>query len=898
MLMPTVRVYSAARLLPALLIACAGIAPASFAQVADASRARPPRIYTTQRLAGTPPSIDGRLDDEAWKEGEWAGDYTQQIPVEGGAASQKTELKVLYDDRNIYFAIRAYDDMSKITKYPARRDSQSGDVVGVCFDSLYDKRAGFEFDLNAAGTKVDLVLTNEGWDTTWDAVWDGKVAYEADAWTAEFRVPLSQLRYSPQDVQTWGMHSWRWIDRLQEESQWNLIPRQGTGRLYNFGELHGIRGLKQRRRLELLPYLLGEVKSLPDEPGNPYVGSADGKGAVGLDAKVGLTSNFTLDATINPDFGQVEADPSVVNLTTYETFYEEKRPFFLEGKRIFSLGLPGSAIAGDQSGTLQGDQLFYSRRIGAAPSIAPDAREGAFVETPGETSIIAAAKITGKTTDGLSVGLLQSITDDEQARLSLDGIESRATVAPTTNYLVGRVQKDWDKGNTILGGMFTSTHRWLPDSAALKRLPSDALTGAVDATHFFAKRSYVVEGKGFFSNVSGDAIAIRALQTSPVHYYQRADADHLDVDPDATSMSGHGGTVRFARYGNSKWTWGESVRWMSPGLDLNDVGYLQRADVILNEARLEFNETTPRGLFRGYGFSVRRDDGWDFGGLKSEGSTGFAAFGSFSNLWGVSAELDLVEASTDTRLLRGGPAMTTSGLASLEAGFHSDRSRRAAFELELERDFAFDGDGYQWRVSTEVDLRPTNAFSLSADITWDHNVENLQYVATTSSPVSLGDPKYVLGRLDQETLGITFRANYFITPDLSIQYYGSPFVSNGTYGRFKRATSTPRADAYGDRFYEYAASEIAYSPAFDLYRVSEGGAPYTFGNPDFEFRQFRSNLVGRWEFRPGSSVYVVWSQDRTDEEVFGKPLTSSLDRLRLAPAANVFLVKFSYWFGM
>ena len=215
------------------------------------------------------------------------------------------------------------------------------------------------------------MLTNEGWDTTWDAVWDGKVAYEPDAWTAEFRIPLSQLRYSPQDVQVWGMHSWRWIDRLQEESQWNLIPRQGTGRLYNFGELHGIHGLKQRRRFELLPYLLGQVESLPEEAGNPYVGNADGEAAVGLDAKIGLTSNFTLDATVNPDFGQVEADPSVVNLTTYETFYEEKRPFFLEGKRIFTLGLPGSAIAGDESGTLQGDQMFYSRRIGAPPTIRP-----------------------------------------------------------------------------------------------------------------------------------------------------------------------------------------------------------------------------------------------------------------------------------------------------------------------------------------------------------------------------------------------------------------------------------------------------------------------------------------------------------------------------------------------
>jgi hypothetical protein len=879
-----------------ILVAAALFAVPVSAQTQEGGRARPPRIYNTQRLSGAPPSIDGRLDDEAWTEGEWAKDYIQQIPVEGGVPSQKTELKVLYDDKHVYYAIRAYDDMSKVTRYPARRDSISGDVVGVCFDSLFDKRSGFEFSINAAGTKIDLVLSNEGWDTTWDAVWDGKVAYEADAWTAEARIPLSQLRYSSQDVQVWGMHSWRWIDRLQEESQWNLIPRQGTGRMYNFGELHGISGLKPRRRLELMPYVLGEVESLPDDPGNPYVGDAEGKASAGLDAKIGLTSNFTLDATINPDFGQVEADPSVVNLTTYETFYEEKRPFFLEGKRLFAFGLQGSAIAGDQSGTLQGDQLFYSRRIGAPPSVHPAVDQSAHIEMPGETSILSAVKVTGKTHDGLSVGFLQSVTDDEQARVSANGIETRVPVAPTTNYMVGRVQKDWDKGNTMLGGLVTSTHRWLPsDAPAMKRLPSDAVTGAVDATHFFANRSYVVEGKGFFSRVSGDAIAIGALQTNAVHYFQRPDADHLDVDPDATSLSGHGGTLRVARYGNSKWTWGESVRWLSPGLDLNDVGYLQRADAVRNEARLEFSETEPRGPFRSYGLFVGRNDVWDFGGLKTDGSTGLAAFGSFRSLWGVEVELDVVDTRTDTRLLRGGPAMATSGLASLEGGFHSDRSKRVSFELGFERDFVFDGDGYQWAVSTEIDMRPTNAFSLSADISWDNNVENLQYVSTSFSG---RDPKYVLGRLDQETLGVTFRANYFLTPDLSIQYYGSPFVSNGSYGRFKRASSTPRADAYGDRFHEYSGSEISYVPAFDVYHVIEGGANYAFANPDFEFRQFRSNLVGRWEFRPGSSLYVVWSQDRTDEEIFGKPLTDSLNQLRLAPAANVFLVKLSYWFGM
>jgi hypothetical protein len=892
----SIRFASVVRLLLTALVA---ILPDVFAQPAvaqapDAARARPPRIYDTQRLAGKAPSIDGRLDDEAWKEGQWASDYIQQLPVEGGVPSQKTELKILYDERHIYIAIRAYDDMTRITRYPARRDGITGDVVGVCFDSYFDKRTGFEFDLNSAGTKIDLVLTNEGWDTTWDAVWDGKVAYEPDAWTAEFRIPLSQLRYGPQDEQVWGMHAWRWIDRLQEESQWNLIPRTGTGRLYNFGELHGIEGLKRRRRVELLPYALGQAESLPAEAGNPYVGGVDGKGALGLDAKIGITSNFTLDATVNPDFGQVEADPSVVNLTTYETFYEEKRPFFLEGKRIFTLGLAGSAIAGNESGTLQGDQLFYSRRIGAAPAIQPVVQEGAFLETPGETSIISAVKVTGKTNDGLSAGLLQSVTDNEHAVVWSDGAERTVPVAPTANYVVGRVQKDWSKGNTILGGMFTSTHRWLPDEVALHRLPTDAFTGAVDATHFFANRSYVVEGKAVFSRITGDTSAIRALQTNPVHYYQRPDADHLGVDPDATSMSGHAGTVRVARYGNSKWLWSESARWMSPGVDLNDVGYLRQADVVLNEARLEFQETEPHGAFRSYGFTVSRDDSWDFGGMKTEGSTGFEASGSFRNLWGISGGVNVIESPTDTRLLRGGPAMTTSGFVSAEVGAHSDAGRRVSVSLSTERHFVMEGDGRRAEVNATVRVRPTNAVNFSVNGFYERNVDDLQYVDTAYPG---GAAKYLLGRLDQDTLGLTFRVNVFITPDLSIQYYGSPFVSNGRYGQFKRAT-TPRADAYADRFHDFAASEIVYVPDANAYRVNEAGTTYGFGNPDFDFRQFRSNLVARWEFKPGSSLYVVWSQDRTDEELFGKSLTSSLSALRLAPATNVFLVKLSYWFGL
>ena len=503
-------------------------------------------------------------------------------------------------------------------------------------------------------------------------------------------------------------------------------------------------------------------------------------------------------------------------------------------------------------------------------------------------------KVTGKTKDGLSVGLLQSVTDDEHANVWFNGLESRVPVAPTTNYVVGRVQKDWNKGNSILGGMFTSTHRWLPDDVALHQLPTDSFTGAVDATQFFGDRSYVFEGKGVFSRIAGDASAIRALQTNPVHYYQRPDASHLGVDQNATSMLGNAGTVRVARYGKSKWLWSESARWMSPGLELNDVGYLRQADVILNEASLEFKEIEPHGVFRSYGFSVTRDDIWDFGGLKTIGSTSFLANGAFQNLWTVWAGVTVLEAPTDTRLLRGGPAMTTSGRVAAVALVNSDPSRRVNVQASMERDFVMDGD--------------------AAKRQRDHAGQH----AAGKCVLSLGDRILRAQRRRPAIRGHRASRRFAaIHPGPARSGHTRPHVPSQRVrlARFhdsvlrqpvrlerrlrdvQACATTPRASEYADRFHAFSDSEIAFVPQANAYRVTEGSDSYAFGNPNFDFRQFRSNLVARWEYKPGSSLYVVWSQDRTDQEVFGRSLTSSLDALRLAPATNVFLVKMSYWFG-
>ena len=842
-------------------------------------RKYPARVYRTVRLKTDPPVIDGRFDDSAWQEGEWSGGYTQQIPVEGAKPSQPTELKILYDDRNVYVAIRAYDDPALVHRYPGRRDDFGNfavDIVGICFDSYNDKRAGFEFDLTAGGGKIDLVLGNgeTEWDTTWDAVWDGKVAHDDKGWTAEFRIPLNQLRFGPQEEQVWGLHAWRWIARNAEEAQWQLIPRQNTGRMHQLGELHGIRELPRPRHLELLPHVVAKASAGPSVPPN----DSGRSGSIGLDAKVGLSSSFTLDGTFNPDFGQVEADPSVVNLSAYEVFYEEKRPFFLEGRKIFD-------FVTDQS-----DQLFYSRRIGEAPSYAPPLAAGETLRIPTSTTILSAVKVTGKTDAGLSVGALQSVTQEELASIGSPGFPRRAVVEPSGSYTVARLHKDWDKGNTSLGGLVTQTHRFI-DDAPLAFLATDAITGGVDVGRFLGERSWLIEASGVFSRVSGDREAIRQLQTNPVHYYQRPDATHVRVDENRTSLAGHGGSVRAGTSDTRRLRLTNRFFWYSPGLDFNDVGYLRQADRLANRVLLGWAEPRPRGIFRTYTVQLSREDGWDFGRLRTEAETELTAGATLANRWSTEIRLAHNE-DVDTRALRGGPALRTHEYLTADAGIASDGARRASFALDGEHSWSLDDDSRSSEAGLALRLRLSNRLALSSELGYGRLVDQLQYVTTADTTTG---PRYVLGRIDQDTFSFTFRSNLALTPDLTVQYYGSPFISTARYGAFKRATDT-LAQAYESRFHRYGEDEI-FAPSDRLYAVAEpDGTRFSFANPDFSFRQFRSNLVVRWEYTPGSSLYVVWSQGRTGEESYRESrFGRHWSGLWGTRADNVVLVKFSYW---
>jgi len=832
------------------------------------------------------PVIDGKLDDECWKHGNWAGDYNQYIPNEGAKPTFPTEHNIQYDDRNLYIAFRAYDpEPEKVHRYAGVRDDIVGDMVGVNFDSYRDYRTGFEFTITAWGQKVDLVLFNPtNWDFNWNAVWKGKVGMEDSAWVAEIEVPLSQLRYSNKDEQVWGLHTWRWIDRLQEESNWERQTKTGPGMLYNYGEFIGLKGLKKSRRLEIQPFVLGDLRTMQEIPGSPYTKNGRSWGSnAGLDAKIGVSSNFTVDLTVNPDFGQVESDPSVMNLTAFETFYEEKRPFFLEGLTIFDY-------------KFDRQNLFYSRRIGHSPSRSVNGDDQHFVKNPDMTTILSAAKFSGTDSKGLSVGLIQSVTANEYARITdLYGNESKQIVEPLTNYLVGRIQKGYKAGNTIIGGMFTSTNRFINDEE-LEFLPSDAFTGGVDLLHHWKDKKFFVNAKLSGSYIKGSQEAIKELQESPAHYFQRPGADYLNYDITKTSLSGFGGKIELGKGSGGHWKYSTALSWLTPGFDLNDLGYMRTADVIENQNDIEYFITKPVSVFRTLSVNFEQRNSWTFNGtsLGSDGELGFKA--DFTNQWKFEAEAAYHSSDIDTRLLRGGFDVKMPANTEIAFGLQSDPSKKFIAHVEYQYMKGADNSATAWTFQPGISVRPLSILKLGINAEYEENMDELQYI-TTKSTVESGN-RYILGTINQRTLGLTFRVDLNLSPEFSIQYYGSPFISKGRYSELKKITN-PEAGNYEDRFAVY--QNTVFSDGKYLLPDYDGGFPVMLevGNPDFNFHQFRSNLVAKWEYRLGSFIYLVWSGERTGNNGFSNAsFADSYRYLRKAFPNNIFLIKLNYWFSL
>lgn len=841
-------------------------------------------VYTTSRLTTSRPVIDGKLDDDCWKHGTWAGDYTQFIPREGAKPTYPTKLNIQYDDKNLYIAFRAFDgEPEKILRRAGVRDETVGDMVGVTFDSNRDYRTGFEFTITAWGQKVDLVLFNPmNWDFNWNAVWKGKTGQEDSAWVAELEVPLSQLRYSNKEEQVWGMHTWRWIERLQEESNWERQSKTGPGMLYNFGELRGINGLKKSRRLEIMPYSLGRLNTTEEEPGNPFLENGKEWGAnLGLDTKIGISSNFTLDLTVNPDFGQVESDPSVMNLTAFETFYEEKRPFFLEGLTIFDYDFDNQS-------------LFYSRRIGHSPSLEIEPDSGEYIKSPDMTTILSAAKFSGTTSKGLSMGFIQSITGPEYAEIAgPEDVRNKSKVEPLTSYTVARIQKGYNAGTTMFGGMLTSTNRFI-DTESLNFLNDNAYTGGLDLIHWWNDKEYYIDSRLIGSYVDGSTEAITRLQESSARYYQRPGADYLNYDTTRTNLGGYGGRFRIGKGAKGFWKYSTGVSWLSPGLELNDIGYMRTVDEINQENEVTYFINQPDSIFNTYNITLEQFNSWNFNGTFL-GSGGHLSFTSqFKNQWNFGANIIFHSGAYDTRILRGGYDMRMPYSLMTFGNLSTDPSKRITAGIEYSYEFSGENSASVWRIEPGLTVRPLRMLKIRIAANYEDNLNDLQYVSTVNY---VADKRYILGRIDQNTLGITFRADINISPQFSIQYYGSPFLSRGLYSEYKRVTD-PAADEYTDRFSIFT-NPVLYDGRYYFDENNDMVPDYSISNPDFNFHQFRSNLVVKWEYRLGSFIYFVWSGERTGnadspEDSIGE----SFQQLRNVFPTNIFLIKLNYWFSL
>ena len=836
-------------------------------------------------VQGNAPTIDGFLDDVAWDRAPVAGDFVQLEPNEGEPATEETEVRVLYGADALFVAVRALDSQAdSIAAQLTRRDQDSySDAVHVLIDSYFDRRTAFHFAVNPVGVKMDLYRFDDTQeDPTWDAVWDVATRIDEEGWTAEFRIPYSQLRFGNQEDQTWGINFAREIARRNETSTWAPIRQSDAAIVSKFGELQGLKGLGSPTRMELRPFSLARLGRAPGEEENPFYHPNNFLSSAGVDLKYGITNDLTLDVTINPDFGQVEADPARVNLTAFETFYPEQRPFFIEGAGIFNFGI------GVGDGDMGSETLFYSRRIGRPPQGSVDDR-GGYSETQDLTTILGSWKLSGKTQAGWSVGLLHSVTAEETAQIvTQDGTKLEEPVEPFSNYGVARIQRDYREGRSAVGFIGTATNRnkGVADQLTLR---SGAYAGGFDLRHRFgADDGYQINAFLLGSQVRGSEDAIAQTQRSPSRYFQRVDATHTEYDPSRTSLTGWAAKFDFMSVGGGFWNWGSLASAKSPGFEVNDLGFQRESDLILHAVFAGYNHHTPTERLRRWNVNASGWHGWSFGGERL--ATGLSLNGSLTapNYWGGNAGINHDFEGYSDGALRGGPLLRREAQSGGWIGFFSDSRKAVQVNGRHSRGRSSESGSRSSSSSLNFRWRPSGRASVSLGPFFARSLNDFQWVQR----VRTDEDHYVFGRIDHETVGLTGRFDLTFIPDLTLQLYAQPFVSAGKYTDFKQVVE-PRADRYDDRIQRLDPTQDSGRYWTDL---NGDGATESFQNPDFNFQQFRSTLVLRWEYRPGSLLYLVWSQGRNRGTEEGElDLRNDLNDLFREDSENVFMLKVSYW---
>jgi hypothetical protein len=831
-------------------------------------------------------SIDGRLDEPGWDVAPKQGGFVQRFPADGAAPSLQTRFAVLYDDEAVFVGVWADDPTPGLIRaLLTRRDVDSpADAVIVELDSYHDRRTAYAFQLNAAGVQRDLLMYDDAnQDSSWDAVWTGDVAITADGWTAEYRIPLSQLRFANRDLQEWGFQLVRSIGRTGEQDSWSPWPRSAPQVVSKFGIVDGIEHLKAAPRLELAPYVSGGLQRMPVDDGDPINKPYGLRRDVGLDVKYGLGPAFTISATINPDFGQVEADPSKVNLSASELFFAEKRPFFLEGADLFQLPIRNSGNEG----------MFYSRRIGAAPA-EPDTYD--YIKAPSSTTIYGAAKLTGKTTSGWSVGVLDAVTAKDTAEVVIGDVKTQPVLAPVTNYAIAGVKRDLGDGDTSIGVSATAVNRKLDGTGLAATLHDQAYTSALRLQHRWWDNAWTANVSVLGSWVHGTPEAIAETQQSSVHYFQRPDAEDVHVDPTRTSLAGAGAKWLIGPMGDTKhWRFGLGGDSRTPGLELNDAGYQVSSDRSVTFLQLQYHEDAPSDhllnwnmstdVFVIHNFEPRIiDSGWEY-----------SAYMQFLSYWSLSLGGSLEAARWNVSALRGGAALRGDVSWFNYANLQTDTRKPVWFYLNSNGGRSF-GSG---ELEGGLELGATIQARSNLDIFIASSIyarnDPMQYI--DQEPDGDGVTHFIFGRIHETDASMTMRVNWTFSPHLSLQAYAQPYISSGRYRELKDVDN-PRARAYADRFHLIGRDEAQLADG--TYRVMRDGAAFSFDQPDFNFRQLRSTVVLRWEYRPGSTVFAIWSHGRTSDTLDDGRFRIGRDLTDLATAAseNLVMVKANYWIGL
>jgi len=823
--------------------------------------ARSASVTATAVRARQAPTIDGRNDDPAWQGAATFSGFRQFEPRVDAEPSFRTEFQAAYDEKHLYVFVRMYDPHpDSIMHALSRRDVRGpSDQIKLLIDSYDDKRSGYELAVNPDGVKRDFSMSNDGEeDDSWNGIWDVATLVDSLGWTAEFRIPLSQLRYAPADSHTFGFGIWRDIERYKERDSWPLWSPTRNGIVSQLGRLTGLAGITTARRLEVTPYVV--TKNVQRTLAESRF-ERDQQITGGGDLKLGITPNITLDATVNPDFGQVESDPAVLNLTAFETFLAERRPFFVEGTGLYQFQL-NCYIVVDCS-TNEG--LFYSRRIGRSPSL-----RGLYggPATSTSTPIAAATKLTGRTRRGLSFGLLDAVTQH------VTGVDDR-TVEPLTNYAVLRGQQDLRGGEAGVSVIATAVNRSL-DEFSTPYLHRSAYATGASARSRFHNGQYELAAQVTASRVTGSPDAIYRTQRNPTHYYQQP-GDELEVDSGRTSLSGHAEQIKFGKYGGGVTRFETSIVRQSPGFEVNDLGFLRRADVLdwSTWAALSFRDA--RGIYRWAQVNGNHWETWNTSGTRLENAVNVNGHMGLKNNWDVhlgSTFSRLTESYCD-RCTRGGPPLRQARGIFPWTGFNTDSRRTVSGGMWVNLSFSDEGKTSGWSLSPYVNIRVSSRLqaNIGPNFSRDHN--NTQWYDNITD--AAGVTHYTFAHLDQRTVSMSTRLNYTVTPDLTFEFYGQPFVATGTYSDVREVSATPGAAAYDDRFQPYT--------------------PPVGAKSSFKLTQLRTNAVMRWEYRPGSTLFLVWTQGRQDDSNRNTRqswMRDYGDLFTLHPD-NTFLVKLAYW---